>query len=93
MSKNSEPQDELANAQGRPYYPVGGKLLARILYGSERFDWKADAIPCHDCGAVKGQIHIAGCDVEECPNCHEQALSCDCDLGDSCSATEYQSPN
>lgn len=34
--------------------------------------------PCGDCGAVKGQYHCNGCDIEECPRCHGQLLSCDC---------------
>jgi len=38
----------------------------------------ADRQPCHDCGAVKGQYHCTGCDIEECPRCHGQLLSCDC---------------
>ena len=36
--------------------------------------------PCHDCGAVKGEFHVVGCDVERCPVCKGQAISCDCDI-------------
>src|SRR5882724_2115155 len=67
---------ELAAAQERTHYPIGERLLTRIRYGNEAFDWHSDTIPCHDCAAIKGQLHTPGCDVEECPNCHEQALSC-----------------
>lgn len=38
----------------------------------------AERHPCHDCAAVKGQYHCSGCDVEECPRCHGQFLSCEC---------------
>ena len=48
----------------------------RIPYGSERWDWPAG--PCHDCGAPKGTMHHPGCDVEECPVCHGQTISCGC---------------
>ena len=34
--------------------------------------------PCGDCGAIKGQYHCEGCDIEECPRCYGQFLSCDC---------------
>jgi len=75
---------KLIEAQKRTCYPIGHRLVPRIKYGDESQDWHAESIPCHDCGAVKGQYHIPGCDVEECPSCREQLLSCDCELGDSC---------
>lgn len=33
---------------------------------------------CHDCGVKAGQFHHPGCDVEECPLCHHQLISCGC---------------
>ena len=35
---------------------------------------------CHDCNAGVGQNHHLGCDAEQCPNCLEQLISCDCDI-------------
>jgi len=35
---------------------------------------------CGDCGRLEGQLHIAGCDIERCPKCHGQLLSCACDF-------------
>lgn len=33
---------------------------------------------CHDCGASVGEPHHVGCDVERCPRCEGQLISCDC---------------
>ncbi|MFC1625974.1 SMI1/KNR4 family protein [Patescibacteria group bacterium] len=48
----------------------------RIKYGFEKEDWEADKYKCHDCGVTRGQVHIFGCDVESCPICKEQLISC-----------------
>ena len=65
-------------AQGVLCYMLNGKTYSRIRYGDERDDWGSDKNPCHDCKVVKGELHVPSCDVEECPVCHEQLLSCDC---------------
>jgi len=33
---------------------------------------------CHDCNAKEGQYHELGCDMERCPFCGGQLISCDC---------------
>ena len=33
---------------------------------------------CHDCGVQEGQFHKPGCDMEHCPFCGHQLISCDC---------------
>lgn len=33
---------------------------------------------CGDCGAVVGGLHHLGCDLQECPRCARQLISCPC---------------
>lgn len=33
---------------------------------------------CHDCAVKPGELHKPGCDVERCPRCGYQMISCDC---------------
>lgn len=33
---------------------------------------------CHDCGIGKGGKHHPGCDMEKCPKCGGQLISCGC---------------
>jgi hypothetical protein len=38
-------------------------------------DWPAN---CRDCGTPQSGLHHPGCDVESCPRCQWQCISCDC---------------
>jgi hypothetical protein len=61
-----------------------GKSYRRIQYGKEQryvglSNWPpAEGEICHDCNAAVGKTHHTGCDMEECPVCHQQMLCCDC---------------
>lgn len=48
-----------------------------IPYGE---DWNGYDLPdhCHDCNTPKGGFHHPGCDMERCPVCHGQLISCGC---------------
>lgn len=35
-------------------------------------------IICHDCGGKEGELHERGCDMERCPFCGGQLITCEC---------------
>jgi hypothetical protein len=58
---------------------IGGRTFSPIRWGDEthmslgkRFE------RCGDCWAPRGGVHHHGCDLEQCPACGRQMLSCDC---------------
>jgi hypothetical protein len=70
--------EKIQAAQKVLSYTAEGRPIPRIRYGDEQSDWHADRIPCHDCRVIKGEFHVPSCDVEECPLCGGQFISCDC---------------
>lgn len=50
-------------------FPDGKRLPCVPWMGEER---------CHDCGVVHEGHHHPGCDMEICPRCGGQLISCGC---------------
>lgn len=61
-----------------PYVRILGKRYMLIPMGGkgDPFENADKNARCGDCGVKMGQFHMPGCDLEVCPVCHEQFISC-----------------
>jgi hypothetical protein len=58
---------------------IGGTDYEPIRWGDEKgYPFGDMTERCGDCNVPKGAVHHHGCDLEQCPNCYSQALSCGC---------------
>lgn len=66
------------------HYQMADKtVVRRVPYGEEDMDWgAASGQPCPDCNCPPGAFHHVDCDVERCPVCGLQAISCFCQSDD-----------
>lgn len=56
---------------------IEGRAYKPIRHGHEP-RMKRTRVRCGDCGVLPGSVHHHGCDMERCPACGYQSISCDC---------------
>ena len=72
--------EKIRRAQSLTTYIINGHQYPRIRFGRERPPRISSITTCHDCAVVPGELHVPGCDCEDCPLCHRQAISCGCEI-------------
>jgi len=58
---------------GRATDEVVERIKSRLATEEIRTDHR-----CADCDVEVGEFHLPGCDIERCPCCEAQAISCGC---------------
>ena len=60
------------NTNKKAYLKIKGEIYERFRHDDEEHK-------CGDCGVVAGEYHHIYCDMERCPKCRSQLISCDCE--------------
>ncbi len=82
QDKNNFLKEMARNRYQNTFIDKEQNIYKRIPYGNEvSYDFETWNEYCPDCMAAIGEFHYDKCDIEICPKCRAQLLSCDCDLG------------
>ena len=83
MAKCEDCNKEMLTAKScsreKLYVLKSGKRRKAVPFGIGE-GGTTDEARCHDCNVEIGGIHHHGCDMERCPFCGLQLISCDCEI-------------
>jgi HEPN domain-containing protein len=71
---------EIIRAQEQTMIELHGRMFQRFRRGEEPYNDVREntAYSCHDCAVLAGEYHVFHCDMEACPRCFAQLISCGC---------------
>ena len=72
--------EEIRAAQLQTTLVIDGRTFQRIPYGREPGWPPGPRRECHDCAVLSGELHVPGCDMERCPSCRQQLITCSCEV-------------
>ena len=79
MKREEFKEPEFKRSQAIKSFRIAGRDFPRVACGYERGDYdEAIGDDCSNCGVPTGFLHMLPCDLEQCPRCQAQALSCGC---------------
>ncbi|MGI9445988.1 MAG: hypothetical protein ACR2N1_26210 [Rubripirellula sp.] len=70
---------EIEDAQELKGYVMHGQPLNRVKH-SAAGDAGEQGELCQECGVLKGQFHVPGCQQEDCPRCAGKLVECSCEI-------------
>ncbi len=76
---------EMDHGCNRHWYVINRKKYEAIKNGDDGSEGV-----CHDCNARPGEYHHPGCDMEVCPKCGGQLISCGCHISDKVIVETYK---
>ena len=74
FAKCSYCKQEMKPGVGCVKVPIAIELAGKVM---DPVPHSGDGV-CHDCNAPVGGYHHPGCDMERCPHCGGQLISCGC---------------
>ena len=88
MAKCDYCEQEMVGSETCIWNYMASKKTGEHKRDSSYFD---DGEHCHDCGILnrQGNFHHPGCDIERCPICGYQLISCECWPGET-SISNYE---